>query len=319
LPTGDRAVIISGMRRISDPVDSALASRFVSVLSQRDIGAKALDEDGGKATVWVIEEDQVAAADALWTRFVATPDDPEFKGARGARVGKEAGAKPAAGKDGARRARFIDVRRDLWPRSNWINGTVTTILIVASVVATALAKSDMGPSVLGWLDFSLFPTKDFYEIRAGQVWRLVTPIFPHGGVIHILFNMLWLHQLGGLIERTEGSRYFAALVLVSAVVSNTAQYLVVGPYFGGMSGVVYALFGYVWMMARYDAKRGYSMAQQTATIMLIWLVVCILGIVPNVANTAHVAGIVVGCLWGLIRSAYWRQWARRRAWRDKHR
>ena len=80
----------------------------------------------------------------------------------------------------------------------------------------------------------------------------------HGGIRTILFNMYMLVQLGALVERRRGTAEFAALVLVSAIASNFAQWALPdlftvpsartgnGP-FGGMSGVLYALFGYAWM------------------------------------------------------------------------
>ena len=106
----------------------------------------------------------------------------------------------------------------------------------------------------------------FKDICAGQVWRLITPAFMHGGWLHILFNMMWMVDLGRRIEPIKGSARFIGLVLGIAVISNVAQasWYAISPwevetgngpahfeYFLGMSGVVSGLFGYAWMCGRY--------------------------------------------------------------------
>ena len=71
--------------------------------------------------------------------------------------------------------------------------------------------------------------------------------------------------------------------------------------FGGMSGVVYALFGYVWMKGRYEPEQGMILHPSTVQTMLLWLVLCMTGFLGNIANAAHVVGLVAGILFGLAR------------------
>src|SRR5690606_33065920 len=112
------------------------------------------------------------------------------------------------------------------------------------------------------------------EIMSGEVWRLVTPIFLHGGALHLVFNMMWLFQLGGMIERAEGKRFLFFFVIFTAILAHVAQYYVSGPFFVGFSGVVYAMLGYSWMMTRYNPGTGYAMPHQTVVFMMVWLVIC---------------------------------------------
>lgn len=144
--------------------------------------------------------------------------------------------------------------------------------------------------------------KGLPEIRNGQVWRLITPIFMHFGWIHLIFNMMWLADLGSMVERSKGTWFLALLVLVTAVLSNLGQYLVSSPYFGGMSGVVYALLGYVWMLGRYDPSKGMALHQSTVTMMLVWFVLCFTGVLGSIANTAHAVGLALGVVWGFLES-----------------
>jgi len=117
-------------------------------------------------------------------------------------------------------------------------------------------------------------------------------------VLHIVFNMLWLKDLGSELERRQGSVYFSVLVLVVAILSNLGQYLLAGPNFGGMSGVVYGLLGYCWIRGRFDPASGLSLNQGVVTMMIIWFVLCWTGLIGNVANWAHTFGLVAGMAWG---------------------
>jgi len=137
------------------------------------------------------------------------------------------------------------------------------------------------------------------EVRAGEFWRLITPIFIHFGPLHLLFNMMWLYQLGCMIEARQGTFFFALLVLITGILPMVAQNIVSGPgYVGGMSGAIYGLAGYIWMRGKYDRASGLFLDKQSVQWLLIWLVVCFTGLVGNVANTAHVTGLVIGVIWG---------------------
>ncbi len=120
--------------------------------------------------------------------------------------------------------------------------------------------------------------------------------------------MMWLYQLGGLIELRKGKWKMAGLVLASAIVSNFAEYFWelyrMGPDhyagFGGMSGVVYALFGYVWMKSDYDHESDMKLPSNTIIYMVLWLFFCMSGAIGPIANAAHVAGLVAGMLIGVM-------------------
>jgi GlpG protein len=143
------------------------------------------------------------------------------------------------------------------------------------------------------------------EIDAGQLWRLVTPIFMHFSIAHILFNMWMLYDLGTLIERQMGSRWFVLLVLAIALPSNFAQYLCgpTGGVFGGMSGVVFGLFGYAWIRGRLDPTCGLYLRPDVVFWIMAWFGLCALGgtfNVGNVANWAHGGGLAAGVAIGYL-------------------
>ena len=98
----------------------------------------------------------------------------------------------------------------------------------------------------------------------------------------------------------------ALLVIAIACVSDVAQYYASGPAFGGMSGVVYGLLGYVWIRGKLDPASGLFLHSSTVVMMLAWFVLCytplLTPLVGHVANTVHAAGLLLGMTWGLLSS-----------------
>ena len=134
-------------------------------------------------------------------------------------------------------------------------------------------------------------------------WRLLGPAFIHFSALHIIFNLLWWGMLGAKIERTLGMSMLLIVFLVSATISNAAQALFSDPVqgnlflFGGLSGVVYAVMGFVWWLGWLRPSWGLSLPNSIVGFMLVWLVLGYADILwVNMANAAHTAGLISGCL-----------------------
>lgn len=165
-------------------------------------------------------------------------------------------------------------------------------------------------SLCGWFVGSYFyPIPRmlvFGGIAEGELWRLVTPIFVHFGLMHFVFNGLWLSLLGGRIEALLGPVHLLLLVLVSAVISNMAQFVWTGSVaFGGMSGVIYALLGYIWIRNLLAPHPILALPKELIGFMLFWLLFCMTGVLDvllgvGIANAAHFGGLIVGMLLGLV-------------------
>lgn len=177
---------------------------------------------------------------------------------------------------------------------------VTISLIALSVIVSLM--SNLGQSS-GIIEPLLIASRGagLSQIASGEIWRLITPIVIHFGILHLLFNMLWLWDLGKLIEGKRGPQYFALFIVVVGIASNLVQYFLGGsPNFGGMSGVVYGLLGYIWMQGKYNPRFGYVLHQSIVAMMLVWFVLCWTGLVGPIANWAHTAGLVIGVAWGYL-------------------
>jgi GlpG protein len=129
--------------------------------------------------------------------------------------------------------------------------------------------------------------------------RMVSPILLHGGLLHLLFNMMWTWDLGPRIERAQSTLVLALAIVVLALFSNTAQYIWGGTRnFGGMSGVVFGLFTYIWMWQLIDPRKGLSLPSSLIWFMVISLVVMTLLDLPFIADEAHIGGFVAGIVYG---------------------
>ena len=134
-----------------------------------------------------------------------------------------------------------------------------------------------------------------------QFLNMMSPILLHAGLLHLSFNMLWLWEFGRRIEARQASWAMLILVMVLAVVSNTAQYLFSGSiYFGGMSGVVYGLFAYIWMWQLFDPAKGLGLPGNLVFFMLLALIILTLIGLDNIADTAHVVGLLCGVVYGAV-------------------
>jgi len=139
-----------------------------------------------------------------------------------------------------------------------------------------------------------------------QYWRAFTPVFLHFGIFHILFNGLWIWEFGRRIELRFGSGFLALTILAVGVASNSAQYLWQGPsLFGGLSGVLYALLGFLWIHNRLRPHRLTTLPPGIIGFMLFWMVLCMSGAVNvflegSVANAAHFGGLISGMALALL-------------------
>ena len=128
-------------------------------------------------------------------------------------------------------------------------------------------------------------------------WRLLGPAFIHFSVLHFIFNLLWWSMLGSQVERKFGSSFIIILFVVTALVSNLAQLIVSGPNFGGLSGVVYGLVGFVWITGWLRPQWGLYLPKAIVGFMLVWLLLGFADVLwVNMANAAHTAGLISGCV-----------------------
>ncbi|MCO6453733.1 MAG: rhomboid family intramembrane serine protease [Pirellulaceae bacterium] len=312
------------MRQIGTLADRTAAQRFTSFLVTQGISAEA-DDEGGQWVIWVHEENDVDRARSALEQFRAEPQHERYRDADLAaqRIRQERQRQRQAA------AKHVVQMRTQWNRPTTRRCPLVWVLIGLSVLVSLSTNfgTQIEP-VQRYLNFCKvedagggsyrYPVDGFTQVRQGQLWRTVTPIFLHFGLMHLIFNMLVLYYLGSQIEDRVGTVRFGLLVLTIAVLSNVGQYAVErSPLFGGMSGVGYGLFGYVWMKTLHDPGSGMYISPLNVMLMLGFFVLCVLrefppldevlgSFLPRVANTAHGVGLALGAAWGYL-PLWWRR------------
>ncbi|MBC3412773.1 MULTISPECIES: rhomboid family intramembrane serine protease [Pseudomonas] len=191
---------------------------------------------------------------------------------------------------------------------------VTAAVLLLSLLVAGITSLGDNLATIAWFSFLPFQVQGEYlyftgfaqSLAEGQWWRLVSPMLLHFGVLHLAMNGMWYWELGRRIELRQGPWVLLGLTLLFSLVSNLAQHLSSGPgLFGGLSGVLYGLLGHVWLYQWLAPNPLFKLPRGVLAMMLIWLLVCLSGVVGKlgfgeIANAAHVGGLLIGCVTGLL-------------------
>lgn len=298
------------MRLIGHLMEENAARVFGDFLFVQGIENKLDHEKGQGWGIWILDEDKIPRAGEMLSDFRKAPADPKYH----VEVHAAEKLRITAAKEEESYRQKVRGRRHLFRTlTPYGFGPLTFALICVCIAVFFTSKYGNNlPSIASLFITGMDETSGQWnpalpEVRHGEFWRLLTPIFIHFSPLHILFNMLWLRDLGSMIESRQSSLQLLGLVIVIGVLSNVSQlYFGHGPIFGGMSGVVYGLLGYIWMRGKFDPASGLALHSTTIMMMLIWFFVCAAGIIEHVANTAHAAGLLTGMAWGYLSSQAYR-------------
>lgn len=308
------------MRRIGTIADQTDARRFCDFLISRRIGVLsqrgAGPEEGHE--IWIKDEAHVDQARQWLAEFLKAPGDQRFDAADEARrVLREEHA------DNQRRLKNVrQLPRATSPHQGRVPLTITLIGICVVVgLLTGFGRPRPGVDPQGQpmmsLELRVWDTMKFYSqlhlppgqrvpmddqfisIRRGQLWRLLTPALLHAGIGHLAMNMMGLYFLGSVLERLHGARVLGSVLLATALLSGLVQLLWPlanggGANAVGASGAIYGLFGFILARPKFQPFYPLQLPPIFMAIGLGFLVLGVLGFVPQLANGAHVGGLVAG-------------------------
>ncbi len=272
------------------PLESNLA-QFLQMLEQQGIGHR-VTEDSGEQVLWVASDAQAEQVRELYQQFQAGewPADSEIHMEQ-----------PKA--FSYQRLGFVEQLR---------RSPVTTAVLLACLVVALITLLGDNLDTVRWFTFNDFQIRGDYvyfasiehSLAQGQWWRLWSPMLLHFGFLHLAMNMMWYWELGRRIEFQQGRWFLLSLTLLAALVSNISQFIMSdASLFGGLSGVLYAVLGHCWIYQRIYPQASYALPSGVVAMMLIWLLLCLFGVVTalgfgQIANAAHVSGLLLGCLSG---------------------
>lgn len=255
-----------------------MAQAFIDYLFSKNIDCRLKQIQEQDYQLWLVTANQQQLAQDEFAQFIANPNDPKYLAASWQSPNPQI---RIAGNANANLTVLIDFISH--------SGPVTLITFGGALVIYITYL--MGLPTLYQL-FSFFPSLELTNI--GEFWRLFTPALLHFSTLHVVFNLLMWWYLGGLIENRLSSRKLLIILILASSLPNILQYYLTGPSFGGLSGVVYALVGYFWWR---DPKIGLHLPPAYIGFMLVWLVMGFFDVMGmNIANGAHVGGLIIGCL-----------------------
>lgn len=262
-----------------------------------------VNEESGAQVIWVQSENDAAQAKALfdqWRQLDASGMLPKSE-----KVSKIAlaGYFPMA-----------HYAADLWRAC--MQAPVTALLILAALVVAAISELGTNLNPVAFLFYpalqpvggsGLSSVLSMIGDISGptEFLRTLAPALLHFGAMHLVFNTLWLWHFGRMIESNQSSIGYFIVLLFTAFVSNTTQYVSsMTSNFGGLSGVVYGLLGYIWMWQVILPQSKLRLPPAMIGFLLAALVLMEVFASSWIASAAHAGGLVAGMIAGII-AAFW--------------
>ncbi len=264
-----------------------MAQAFIDYMASRQIEIKMMPEGGGQFALWLMSDEHQIEVESELKQFLASPNDRKYQ---------------AASWDMAetRNPQFRYHSPSMMTMLKAKAGPFTLSIMAICIIIFSLQQFGLMNLVFSYLHFPAASGQQW------QLWRWFSHALLHFSILHISFNLLWWWQFGGDIEKRLGSWKLIQIFLVSAALSGAGQYWVEGANFGGLSGVVYALVGYLWMLTVRAPQVGLIIQKPLVVFMLIWLVLGFVQPFMAIANSAHLAGLVAGIVMGLNDASRYR-------------
>ncbi|UTT83605.1 rhomboid family intramembrane serine protease GlpG [Vibrio pelagius] len=263
--------------------NARVAQAFIDYMASRHITIQMSPEGEGRVALWLIDAQHQVETEAELNRFLSEPTHKRYQ---------------AASWDVAetRKSQFHYHTPSFLSMIQSKAGPITLSIMLLCVVIFALQQLGFNQQIFQKLHFPALDGQQW------QLWRWLSHAVLHFSVMHIAFNILWWWQFGGDIEKKLGGFKLLQIFAISSALSGAGQYWVEGANFGGLSGVVYALVGYLWVVSTKAPQLGLTIPRQIVGFMLIWLVLGYMQPFMAIANTAHLAGLIAGVGIGWIDS-----------------
>lgn len=172
---------------------------------------------------------------------------------------------------------------------------LTFTLVGICVAVAVLGTLGIGTNSGFLQEFAMVPA---YIAGYGEYWRLFTAAFVHGGMLHLVMNMLMLWAMGRTLEQVIGRLGLITVFTLSALGGSVASYYFSAPNTAsvGASGAIFGMFAAVFMLGR-------EYGRNTQEILGVIVLNLLIGfVVPGIDWRAHAGGLVVGAAvgWAMV-------------------
>lgn len=182
---------------------------------------------------------------------------------------------------------------------------VTVFFYILQVASVALFGYPTTFSNIGWLELYGARINEF--IRAGELWRLLTPALLHGSLTHIFFNMYALLAFGTSLERYFGRGRFLTLYVLGAFAGNVTSFLFSDGYSVGASTAIFGLIGAeaVFLFRNRELLAGHFRSAIGNVLFIIAINLFLVGSLPGIDNWGHIGGLIGGLMFTWFASPLW--------------
>jgi rhomboid protease GluP len=145
-------------------------------------------------------------------------------------------------------------------------------------------------------------------IRAGQIWRFITPVLLHANVTHILFNMYALYSLGTGLERYFGHGRFLLLYLLGGFAGNVLSFLVMpdSSFSVGASTAVFGLIAAEGVFLFQNRRLlGRQAGRALSNVAFLVIVNLLIGLAPGIDMFGHLGGLLGGLAFAWFAGPRW--------------
>ena len=203
----------------------------------------------------------------------------------------------------------IPTRQPTYVRMPTLQPMVTYTLIGVTVfvyILQVLSSVLLGDSSYGIDWVTLYGARISEAIYAGQIWRLITPMFLHGSIPHIFFNMYALFSIGSLLERHFGHWRFLLMYVLGGFAGNVLSFLFTQGYSVGASTAVFGLIAAEAIFFYQNQKLFGSHARQAiGNAIFIIVINLFLGLAPNIDTWGHIGGLLGGAMFAWFAGPKW--------------
>lgn len=171
---------------------------------------------------------------------------------------------------------------------------ITYILIILNLLVYSITAYLSGSILDSNINVLIFLGAKVNElINRGEYYRLITCMFLHGGIIHVVLNMYALNSLGPLVETVYGRRKYILIYFLSGIVSSIFSYKFSSGISVGASGAIFGLLGATLVFGiRMKSRIGKGFMTNILSVIAINLFIGFS--IPNVDNFGHLGGLLGG-------------------------
>jgi GlpG protein len=270
------------MIKIGDFASSAAALSLADYCKNQQLDVSVVVHSAEQAELWCAPEHAQLVLAEL-ERFLLNPYADRYQAASWDRAEVVESGTGSAGLSG--------YWQQLWDKGGWFSHMVW----LSALLVYGWQQIDP------WSALAALQLKPELGLSLQQGWRWFTPGWLHFSGSHLVFNLIWVWYLLGPLELKLGRIVAVSFTLLVLFFSNLAQWLMVDVNFGGMSGLVYGLFGFYWICGLLKPNWGLHISNGLVGFMLIWLVIGFFDLLwISMANWAHLAGLLAGILCAVL-------------------